>query len=295
MSSHSAAGTVGGALASATARLRTANIPSPRLDAELLLGHLLQLSRTRLAIDANEPIDPKTALELESLVERRLAGEPVAYLIGHREFMGHDFRVGQGVLVPRPETEMLVELAVEMIERRWPVGPVRVLDVGTGSGAIALSLALLTSERVRIAASDISSDALRFARMNRAHLGLEHRVTLIRGDLLTWTRGPWDLILSNPPYLRPDQIEGNWEISAEPRLALDGGQQGLEPIERMLAQSVAIVGPRFGMLIELDPDNAALAGELAQVQFPTASVRIVPDLTGRDRFLSIERDENSEE
>jgi len=91
MSSHSAAGTVGGALASATARLRTADIPSPRLDAELLLGHLLQLSRTRLAIDANEPIDPKTALELESLVDRRLAGEPVAYLIGHREFMGHDF------------------------------------------------------------------------------------------------------------------------------------------------------------------------------------------------------------
>ncbi len=295
MSFHGAAGTIGGALSSATARLRTSDIPSPRLDAELLLGHLLHRSRTRLAIDANEPIAPEIALGLESLIERRLAGEPVAYLIGHREFMGHDFQVGPGVLVPRPETELLVELAAEMIDRRWPTGPVWVLDVGAGSGAIALSLALLTNERVQITASDISSDALRYTSINRTHLGLDERVTLIRGDLLTWTRGPWDLILSNPPYLRPDQIDGNWEIAAEPRLALDGGRKGIEPIERMLTQAVDIAAPRFGMLIELDPDNAALAWDRARAQFPAAIVRIIPDLTGRDRFLSIERDENSED
>ncbi len=286
---------IGGIVSSAAARLRASGILSPRLDAELLAGHVLGKSRTRLVIDANEPVAPETVLELETLVARRLAGEPVAYLIGHREFMGHDFRVGPGVLVPRPETEILVELASETIERRWPTGPVRVLDVGAGSGAIALSLALLTSERVQITASDISLEALRYTRMNRARLGLDRRVALVRGDLLAWTRGPWDLILSNPPYLRPDQIEGNWEISAEPLLALDGGRQGLVPIARMLAQAVGVVAPTFGMLIELDPDNAALAREVARSHFPAASIQIVSDLTGRDRFLSIERDEKNEE
>ena len=133
---------IGGAISFATAQLRAGGLSSPRLDAELLLGHLLDRSRTQLAIDSTDPVDPVTVTQLNSLLARRLDGEPVAYLIGHREFMGHDFVVGPGVLVPRPETELLVEYALAELDRRWPSGPVRVLDLCSGSGAIALSLAL---------------------------------------------------------------------------------------------------------------------------------------------------------
>lgn len=297
--------TTGGALARATSTLRSAGLPSPRLDAEVLLGHVLDCSRTRLAIDANESIDRSQVEAFDLLVSRRVAGEPVAYLTGHREFMGRDFAVGPGVLIPRPETELLVERAIEMIDRLWPNERVQVLDLCTGSGAIALSLALECApaegahahphhqERVTVTGSDISPAALSFARTNRASFGLTDRVALVEGDLLSWTGGPWDVILTNPPYLRPDQIDGNTEIAAEPRVALDGGTGGIELIERILDQSVTRVAPRFGMLIELDPDHAGAVRALAAARFPTANVIIVPDLTGRDRFVAIERKESA--
>lgn len=347
MSNERPADTIGGALLAATAELRSAGAASPRLDAELLLGHLSGKSRTRLAIDADESVSSAEIRALGRLVARRAAGEPIAYLIGHREFMGYDFLVGRGVLVPRPETELLVERAVVTIERMWPGGLVRVLDLCTGSGAIALSLKrelmaredtgkfhydrredtevlyydrgedtevlnydrgedteVLHYERegdagdvrggrsVSITGSDISADALAFARKNREALGLDEVVDLVEGDLLSWTDGPWDVILTNPPYLRPDQIDGNSEIAAEPRLALDGGKNGIELIERILDQAVERVSQRFGMLIELDPDHADAVRALAAARFPTASVIIVADLTGRDRFLAIEREES---
>lgn len=281
--------TIGGAISAVTAVLRQASSPSPRLDAELLLGYLLDKSRTRLAIDANEPISDEIRSGLAALVTQRLTGQPVAYLIGRREFMGHDFTVGPGVLVPRPETELLVERAKAMIDRHWPAGPVRVLDLCTGSGAIALSLAVLTEpERIHITASDISSEALHYAQINRSNLGLTDRVSLTQGDLLRWTRGPWDLILTNPPYLRPDQIDDNPEIGAEPRLALDGGRNGIETIERILQEARIVAAPRFGMLLELDPDHAESVRAMAVRYFPRASIDIIADLTGRARFLSIE-------
>jgi release factor glutamine methyltransferase len=227
-----------------------------------------------------------------NLVSRRIHGESVAYLIGKREFMGHDFAVGPGVLVPRPETELLVERAATTIDRLWPGLPVRVLDLCTGSGAIALSLGLLTRpEEVTITGSDVSPKALTYAKRNLALLGLDHRVDLVEGDLLTWTDGPWDMILTNPPYLTANQIDDNPDLSAEPRLALDGGIAGLELIERILSQAVPRVAPRFAMIIEIDPEQADAASALASARFPTADVIIVPDLTGRARFVSIERQE----
>jgi release factor glutamine methyltransferase len=298
--------TIGGALTLATSRLRAGDIPTPRLDAELILGHLLGKSRTRLAIDAGNRVDIEMLAALDRLLSRRLSGEPVAYLIGHREFMGHDFQVGPGVLVPRPETELLVERAIETIKRLWPGGHVLALDLCTGSGAIALSLALAIDDKtvpernaalhpnlgqMRITGSDISIEALRYARANRASLGLQNRVDLVQGDLLDWTGGPWDLILSNPPYLRPDQIDGNLEITSEPRLALDGGENGIELIARILDRAATVAAPRFAMFVELDPDHAHAVRAMAAAHFPDADVIIVPDLTGRDRFLSIEREE----
>jgi release factor glutamine methyltransferase len=145
--------------------------------------------------------------------------------------------------------------------------------------------------QTRITGSDISIEALRYARANRASLGLQNRVDLVQGDLLDWTGGPWDLILSNPPYLSPDQIDGNLEITAEPRLALDGGENGVELIARILDRAATVAAPRFAMIVELDPNHAHAVRAMAAAHFPDADVIIVPDLTGRDRFLSIEREE----
>ncbi len=293
MSSQRPERTIGRALAFATTRLREAGIASPRLDAELLLGDTTGLTRTRLAIDHDRTLSQRDLDAYEALLDRRIAGEPVAYLLGKREFMGHDFEIGPGVLVPRPETELMVERAVSTVDRLWPAGIVRVLDLCTGSGAIALSLALLTPpERLSITGSDISGAALSYARKNRASLALEGRVELVEGDLLTWTDGPWDMILTNPPYLTPVQVDSNPDLAAEPRLALDGGQDGLELIERILDQAVSRMAPRFTMMIEIDPDQDNAARALASARFPDADVIIFPDLTGRARFVSIERQEN---
>ncbi|MCA9858966.1 MAG: peptide chain release factor N(5)-glutamine methyltransferase [Thermomicrobiales bacterium] len=286
--------TIGGVLASAAVRLRESGIETARLDAELLLGHVLHTTRTRLAIDANDPVDATSIKAFESLLDRRIQGESVAYLIGFREFMRHEFAVGPGVLVPRPETELMVERACETIPRLWPTGTVRVLDLCTGSGAIACSLALsVEADRLFITGSDVSEAALAYARRNRAALGLDYRVELVQGDLLRWTSGPWDLILTNPPYLRPDQIDDNPDLIAEPRLALDGGHLGLELIERILVQATSRVAATFAMMIEIDPDQAAEAAGLAARRFPEATVTIVPDLTRRARFIDIERVETN--
>lgn len=287
--------TIGWVLSSATADLRIAGVASPRLDAELLLGHILGKSRTRLAIDFDSDVTVDQQLELQQYIGRRIAGESVAYIVGRREFMGHDFAVGPGVLVPRPETELMVERAIEIIDRLWYRGSIRALDLCTGSGAIALSLALRTcSNRVAVVGSDISNEALGFARRNRTALGLDNRVEFVQGDLMSWTGGPWDLILSNPPYLTSSQVEENPDLAAEPRLALDGGAGGLEIVERIIDQATSRVFPRFAMIIEIDPGQADAASALARERFPTADVSVVPDLSGRVRFISIERQERKQ-
>lgn len=284
--------TIGPALLAATKALRHAGLETPRLDAEVLLGSVLGKTRTQLAIAPTALLTNNQLADFERALQRRLRGEPVAYITGTREFMGYEFAVGTGVLVPRPETELLVEHAVRMIDRRWRGESVRVLDLCTGSGAIALSLALLTDpKRVSITGSDLSEDALVFARRNRQTLALEDRVEFVAGDLLIWTAGPWDVILTNPPYLTPAQVDGNPDLAAEPRLALDGGLGGFVLIEQILDQAVSRVSQKFAMLIELDPGQADAVLSLASTHFPGAQVTIVPDLSGRARFVSIEREE----
>lgn len=283
---------IGRALSIATLELRDAGIETARLDAELLLGYLTGKNRTRLAVDNDHELTDIQLAELQQLVVRRIDGTSIAYLIGMREFMGHEFAVGPGVLVPRPETELMVERAVSSIPRLWDTEHIRVLDLCTGSGAIALSLALLTDNAlVSITGSDVSADALTFARKNRETFGLDGRVDLVEGDLLSWTDGPWDMILTNPPYLTPEQVDGNPDLATEPRLALDGGAGGLELITRILDQATSRVARRFAMMIEIDPDQADAVRLFSIDHFATADVIIVPDLSGRARFVSIERQE----
>ncbi len=280
--------TIAGALHAAARRLAEQGFPSPRLDAEVLLRHVLGLDRTAFFLRLHDPLSPTDRQRFEALLARRLAGEPVAYLTGEREFMGLPFAVGPGVLVPRPETELLVEWALIWLTDR---AHATVIDVGTGSGAIALSLAYhLPGNAVhRIIGADISRAALRFARQNRSRLGLERRVHLVCGDLVAWCRGPAALILANLPYLRPDQIAANPDLAAEPRLALEAGPDGLDLYRRLLADAGRVLAPDGAIGLEIDPSQADTAVALMVAALPDARITVRPDLAGLPRHVIGER------
>jgi release factor glutamine methyltransferase len=270
-------------------RLMSAGIGDARLEAELVWMMALDLDRTHLFAElALHPGQP--ALErAEKLVVRRLRHEPAAYLMGRREFFGLEFRVGPGVLIPRTETELVVELALRILaERRGSMGQAVVADVGTGTGAIAVSLAV-NAPQVQIDATDISERALEIAALNVEHHGVGDRVKLLRGDLLTPVDRPVDLVVANLPYVMSSEIPTlEPEVRLfEPREALDGGPDGLGVIARLLET----VGPQLrshaNLVLELDPRQMIRAVSLAEAAFPKAIIRASSDLTGRPRVLSI--------
>lgn len=279
-------GSVRAALAAATARLRDAGLTSPRLDAELLLLHVLGWDRARLYAALSDLLPPGAARQFSALLDRRLAGEPVAYLIGQREFMGLGFTVGAGVLVPRPETECLVEWLIARVRATpaWQTG-VRIADIGAGSGAIALALAQALPQ-ARVVAVDRSPDALAFAAVNSRRHTLSPRIALVRGDLLG-PCGPLDAIAANLPYLRPDQLHPG--IAREPHEALLGGPDGLDLYRALLPQAAALL-QRPGLLTaEIDPDQATTIQALCYAAFADAVITVEHDLAGLARFVTVER------
>jgi release factor glutamine methyltransferase len=279
--------TIAHALREGRQRLAPADTETPGLDAEVLLRHLLELDRAGLFARLSDPVDPRALTDYRRLIDARAAGTPVAYLTGEREFMGLALRVTPAVLIPRPETEILVEWAVAWLCRR--PGAV-VIDVGAGTGAIALSVAaLLGPEWIgRIIASDVSAAALDVARANRERHGLTDRVTLVAGSLLGWLHEPVDLILANLPYLTPTQIAANPQLAAEPRLALDGGAAGLDLIRRLLADAPRVLASAGAIALEIDPDQRDDVVALATASFPDSEICVVRDLAGRDRHITIE-------
>jgi release factor glutamine methyltransferase len=281
--------TVGAALRHAMGRLTQAGSPTPRLDAEVLLRHVLGLDRTALFIALNDAVSKPVLADFETLVAQRSTGIPVAYLVGAREFMGHRFAVGPGALVPRPETELLVVWALDWISARTE--PPRVVDVGTGPGTIALTIALTSGASLPpIIAADRSPEALEQATLNRSRFGLQDRVHLVHGDLLTALRGPVDLIIANLPYLRPDQIDENPDLRWEPRLALEGGRQGIDLIHRLLDDAPRVLTKSGAIGLEIDPSHGDEVAHLAEIAFPGASIQLMQDLAGDDRFVIIERE-----
>ncbi len=231
------------ALSSATDRFEDADVSeSPALDAELLLRQVLGIERAQLFLRYERPLPDGASERFEALVERRLAGEPIAYIIGSRWFRNIELFVDERVLIPRPETERFVEYALAWL-RSHP-GQRRVVDVGTGSGAIALALADELGKRrldVQIVATDISSAALEVAGINRERLGLADRVELVESDLLDGFTEPFDIILANLPYLRPDQRHPS--TRREPEVALFGGSDGFDLHRRLLRQSATLLAP----------------------------------------------------
>lgn len=282
--------TVSRALRTARARLAEAGRETPALDAEVLLRHILGWDRTQILSRPETTVTGRDAVRFEELLRRRLNGAPVSYLTGEREFMGLPFLVNPAVLVPRPETEILVEWAADWLR---PGGRSRVVDVGTGSGAIALSLAHLLGEdwTGEITGVDVSDDALHVAGRNRNSLGLDTRVTLCTGYLLQAEQGPFDLILANLPYLRPDQVDDNADLAAEPRLALDGGADGLDLVCALLADAPRVLAPGGAIGLEIDPGQLQAVQDLALAAFPDAAVTVLHDLAGHARHVIVESGE----
>lgn len=270
--------TLATAVTEAATRLATVS-ESARLDAEVLLAHCLGKGRTHLLAHADAPLAPELKAQFDSLVERRLAGAPVAHLTGRQEFWSLDLEVTQDVLVPRPDTELLVETALELIPAQTHA---RVLDLGTGSGAIAVALA---HERPqwRVFAIERSTDALVVACRNAERLHLDN-IEFFAGDWFEPVGAMhFDLIVSNPPYIAADdQALNAMGVRAEPRTALTPGPTGLEAIENIALAAPAHLRAGGQLLVEHGADQAAAVAALfSQAGFST--IRALQDLAGRDR------------
>ena len=270
--------------------LEHGGIPDATLEADILLGATLNIDRAQLYASLSTAVSNDGLLALRTLVDRRLSREPTAYLLEKQEFFGLQFRVTPVVLVPRPETETLVEEAVYIARKRFANCEAVVADVGTGCGAIAVSLALHLPN-LRLYATDISEPALALASANaRAH-GVQDRITFLRGDLLEPLPATVDMLAANLPYLPSDRLPSlEPEVSKfEPRWALDGGPDGLYHIRRMLQQSLNHLNAEASMLLELDPEQMDRVADTALHLYPRAQVRRILDLAGRQRVMVVAR------
>ncbi|MGH7886528.1 MAG: N5-glutamine methyltransferase family protein [Candidatus Binatia bacterium] len=312
--------------------LARAGSESAQLDAEVLLGHALAVAREQLIVMADLPLGAAHGARFLSLLARRVQREPVGYIVGRQEFWSLDFHVTRDVLIPRPETERLIEVALRLAGPLRSDNPLRVLDIGTGSGAVAVTMAKELPS-ARIYATDISPSALAIARKNAALNGVDARITFLCGDLfaaladqtapfdfhltppleagtikwgfqrgrashlqyLNWQRGskpPFansiDLIVSNPPYLRSAEIVGlepevcQWE----PRLALDGGVDGLDFYRRIAAQAGRFLAPNGAIALEIGADMSAEVVAILTRCRLYRDVQIVRDYGGQDRVVS---------
>ena len=282
-----AVATVRDRLNDAIARLASAGVDSPRVDAEWLLAGALGVTRGRLAADGDRPLTEGSAERYETWVRRRARREPLQHILGTQGFRDITVRVGPDVLVPRPETELLVAWALELLPAPGVRRPL-VLDIGTGSGCIACALAWERAD-VDIVALDASPAAVAIARTNSAALGVAPRVTVVVSDLFTALKpGRADLIVSNPPYLRSGEAEAlPPEVrDHEPRVALDGGSDGLRFIRRLVSEASAWLLPGASLVLETAGDDhiVAVAALMRDAGFTDVASR--RDLAGVTRFVA---------
>ncbi|MGQ0686488.1 peptide chain release factor N(5)-glutamine methyltransferase [Bradyrhizobium sp.] len=276
--------TVDAARRALAARFTAAGIDSAELDARLLTGHALGLELTGMVRAASRMLTSDEANRLNALADRRLAGEPVARILGHKEFWGLQLSLSPATLVPRPDTETVVELALEMLRENPARQGARIADLGTGTGAILLALLSELHGAVGTG-TDISQEALQTARGNAARQGLADRTSFIRCDYAAGLTGTFDLIVSNPPYIRSGDIAGlAVEVrDHDPRAALDGGPDGLDAYRALIPQAARILAPGAVLVVE------AGQGQAGEIEGLMAAAGLTPHRSPRADLGGIPR------
>ena len=284
---------LGQALQQAATTFSLHNIEDSLLEARVLLGYILKLSPVEIHIQSDLTLSQGQIDSFQRLIRRRLHREPTAYIINHKEFYGIDFYIDQRVLIPRPETELLVEVALEYIRCRNnqanPAKTTTIADIGTGCGAIAISLAKNLPD-VKIYATDISDSALEVARLNSRCNQITERITFLRGNLLEPLPEPVDLIIANLPYIKCSElINLSPEITRfEPRIALNGGQDGLEKIYELLKGAKDKIHQKGSILLEIGEGQEHQVATLISDYIPKASFEFIPDLNDIKRVVKID-------
>lgn len=276
--------TIGGLLADLSARLPG---ETPGLDAQVLLASATGQPRAWVLAHPESRLDPARAAALAGWVRRLEAGEPLPYVLGEWEFYGLSFNVTPDVLIPRPETEQLVERALARI-KELRHSDLHVVDVGTGSGCIAVSIAV-NSPRVRVTATDISPAALDVARRNAARHGVQERVEFVECDLLPCSLPPdtFSLILANLPYIPTRTLRKLPVYGREPTLALDGGADGLSAIRQLITLAPERLAPGGMLLMEIEASEGPAVLSLACDTFSEAEIHLYKDVAGHDRLLEV--------
>lgn len=277
--------------------LKDHRIENPRLNAELLLARSLNLSREMLYILFNDEFKEEERETMEGLIERRISGEPLQYILGHQEFWSIDFKVDPRVLIPRPETELLVEQALLILSGNPSGRSPHALEIGTGSGAVAISLA----KEVRnlfLVATDISRDALLLAKENAASAGVLHQVKFVNGDLFEpfrpfGEREPFDLILSNPPYITFSEIDGlPKEVKDyEPVIALNGGEDGLDFYRRIVSQAPFYLRRGGWLLLEVGQGQGEMVLKMMEQEGYFLMSEMIQDLSSTERVVKAQKNE----
>jgi release factor glutamine methyltransferase len=277
-------------LAEATGKLTTAGVDAPKLVAQVLLAHALGVPRASVLISPpHHVLQPHQIVSFRALVARCVEGEPMAYVVGHTEFYALEFQIDRRALIPRPETEQLVELALRRLRVLNLPPQTLVVDVGTGSGCIVVSLAVKLPN-VRFMATDISSDTLALAHDNAKKHKVNARIQFLRGDLLAPVPVRADGVVANLPYV----TTAEWQSlprhirNHEPRTALDGGTDGLDLIRRLLLQASKHVKPDGWLLLEIGSTQGPAVSALARQAFPLAAVNLHRDLAGLTRVAEIQ-------
>jgi release factor glutamine methyltransferase len=256
---------------------------SASLEALLLVGHVLDCSRAWVIAHSETRLPREQEERLDDLLSRRLSGEPLPYLLGHWEFYGLDFDVTPNVLIPRPETELLVERALTFLRHRPGC---RAGDTGTGSGCIAVSL-LKYVPALHIIATDLSLPALRVARRNAVRHAVLPRLTLVQTDLMSAVAGALDLVCANLPYIPRKALEALPVARHEPITALDGGAEGLDVIRRLIQDAPRWLAPGGRLLLEIQFDQGEAVQSLAKQYLSGASTEVLPDLAGKPRLVEV--------
>ena len=269
-------------------RFTAQDVPSPRLNAELLMMLVLGRERAYLYAHPDLELTPEEEFHYDKVVDERARGVPTQYITGHQEFWGLDLLVSPAVLIPRPETEHVVETVLELVKELKPVATLKLVDVGTGSGAIALALA---SElpRAEIHACDISDDALEMARLNAARLGLEQRINFRKSDLLSAYAGEkFDFVVSNPPYVGESEMDKVQKQvrEFEPKIAVFSGEEGMDIYRRLIPEAKEALKPGGMLVVEIGFSSEQQVRELLR---DWADVQVTADLQGIPRVIAAKR------